>query len=97
MKRQASFVCPGTVPNATLGWELCKAFGGYTVTAGQGAWISPSGDFIKEQVQVYTVAMEPTWKNNRRLSLMVRLWLQRLNQHSGYIQYADGRVEIFEL
>jgi hypothetical protein len=53
--------------NAHLRSTLVSLWGGYTKTQGSGAWYAPTGDTVIDQINIYTVAMEDSWQNNRTL------------------------------
>jgi len=36
--------------------DLLKAFGGYTVTVGKGVWLDDTGEPVRDEVKIYTVA-----------------------------------------
>jgi len=69
---------------------LVEIFGGYTMTLGVGAWLSPEGKVIREQVRIYDVAISE--KNNDFLVLLAKRLCVSANQHAVYFRNTDGVV-----
>lgn len=77
--------------------DLCHHFGGCTKTIGSGCWVDPKGKMIAETVLIYDVAMDDTAANVDHLCRIAEHYGRKLEQHSIYVRYPDGRVFITEL
>jgi len=77
---------------------LADTFGGCTVREAEGAWINPdTGDVQQEPVWEFTVACHDTVTVRSLLhSIAVEIGLQA-DQHSMYLRYPSGNVEIIEI
>lgn len=102
IKREARIVMPtgdmhGDMPavHGILRRALAAAFGGFTQTAGEGGWVSPSGELVYETVFVYDVAILPS--QNAELARIAVDAGRRLGQHSVYVRYSHGVVDIIDV
>lgn len=74
---------------------LNDAFGGVTVTKGDGAWRGPSGKLYKEPVLLFLVACSPLEEDSyKELRAVVAYVLRNGKQKAVYVQFPDGSVEI---
>lgn len=77
--------------------ELVKGFGGLTKVVAQGSWVGPDCKVVTETVLIYDVAMTDTDTNVDHLCRIAEHYGRKLEQHSIYVRYPDGRVFITEL
>jgi hypothetical protein len=75
---------------------LAKSFGGVTVNSAKGSWVNPRGELVTEPVWQMTVAYDPTPANDAKLASVARYVGHEGKQHSVYLRYADGAVQIME-
>ncbi len=75
--------------------DLCAAFGGYTVTEAQGAWMD-KGKLYAEPVMVYQVAYEPNSTAVSQLKAEARHIGAMAKQIAIFI-VIDGEAEILEI
>lgn len=77
---------------------LSDNFGGCTVREAEGAWVNPDTDDVQEEpVWELTVACSDTDSVRSLLrSIAVEIGVQA-DQHSMYIRYPSGDVEIVEI
>jgi hypothetical protein len=99
--REAKIILPivsgGETAHTSLKVRLCDAFGGVTVTAGEGSWRSPSGAIINEPVRIYSVAAEGRETQCATLDSLAQQAGMDLFQETIYIRQFDGQVTIFDL
>lgn len=75
--------------------DLCAAFGGYTVTEAQGAWMD-KGKLYAEPVMVYQVAYDPRIIPVDLLREMAQFTGKAAKQIAIFI-VIDGEAEILEI
>jgi hypothetical protein len=80
----------------TFQHELATIFGGYTVTKGEGGWVSPRGDHVRDLVRVYTVAMADSEANADVLEEIALRYGRQLGQEAVYIRFPNGNVDIID-
>jgi len=104
IKREARIVMPVLEePNSgksflvhrSLRTKLCGVFGGCTVTSAAGSWVGPDGDAVEEDVLVYDVAILPS--QNAELARIAVEVGRQLKQHSVYVRYSHGAVDIIDV
>ena len=64
--------------------DIVKAFGGFTMTPGFGAW-NHKGELTEEPVQVYTAGYERTTANLKKLNFIRERIFSELDQETVYI------------
>lgn len=74
---------------------LCQAFGGYTVTEGQGAWMD-NGKLYAEPVMVYQAAYDPHTIPADLLREMAQFTGKDAKQIAMFI-VIDGEAEIIDI
>jgi len=70
---------------------LVEAFGGYTKTEGEGAWVS-NGAIISEPVDVYTVACTDSPVSVNTLRALAKDACAALEQECVYLKLPNGTV-----
>lgn len=104
MKREAMLICPkmdnaGNSLEAVrkhLVKELCKAFGGATVSEAQGAWVDPnSGELYDEPVwQIVSAVDVDDLIAEMKLRSLAHWLCDAAQQLAVYLRQASGEVEI---
>jgi hypothetical protein len=102
MKTEAKLIIPNTAKSpgdaARALQVTCRdcaaAFGGYTVTQGDGGWMDPAGVLITEPVSILTVACENTIAAMDILDTIADNVGHWARQDCIYIVYPNGRVYI---
>jgi predicted cupin superfamily sugar epimerase len=84
--------------HAALQADIVDAFGGFTLTHGQGGWRDDvTGKVFCEPVAIYQIAMDATPDNARRLRSLA-IWHGRVaDQLAVYLVHADGVAEFVNL
>lgn len=73
---------------------LVRAFGGFTMTEGLGAWRDEAtAKVYKEEVCVYSVAMEDTDENKREFKAIAAMIAADASQVCVFVVYASGDVD----
>jgi hypothetical protein len=73
--------------------RLAHAFGGFTATAGRGAWINAEGRLFAEPVTVYDVAIDEEDDDEAEKLLRIAQWLKaEARQEAVYVRLPSGRV-----
>lgn len=79
--------------HSMLRLDLCKAFGGCTVTDSHGAWIdSATGKLYDEPGKLYAVAAEWDSEKESELLLIAARYGAIAEQIAVMVEMADGRV-----
>lgn len=84
--------CPAVLSTAIH--EIITAFNGCTVVdTGVGYWKDDKGVLVQDQVNIVTIAMEPTDDNDAILKGIAERVAVAADQQSVYVIYADGVVD----
>lgn len=78
--------------NRELRRELAQRFGGYTMTTGQGGWVSPTGELVEEPVAIYDVAIRDGAVERDDLWQLAHVYRGKAKQEAVYLRFPDGRV-----
>jgi len=103
IKREARIVMPMDGPTMSdrvaahgkIRKRMAETFGGYTQTEGSGGWVAPDGKLVKEVVAIYDVAILPS--QNAELARIAVEAGRQLKQHSVYVRYSHGAVDIIDV
>lgn len=80
--------------HSMLRLDLCKAFGGVTVSTAQGSWIdSATGREYHEPVNLYKIAAEWNADQVAALRTLAARYGALAEQLAVMVELADGRVE----
>jgi predicted cupin superfamily sugar epimerase len=84
--------------HAALQADIVDTFGGFTLTHGHGGWRDDAtGKVFCEPVAVYSIAMNATPNNARRLRSLA-IWHGRIaDQLAVYLVHANGEAECVNL
>jgi hypothetical protein len=95
-RREACIIAPyldHAYPSIDLACRLAAAFGGFTRTDGNGAWINPeTKQMISEDVAIYTIAMLDTAFNRDKLIDIAAIYKSEAKQAVVYVRLANGNV-----
>ena len=80
--------------HASLEAMLVKQWGGCTRTLGLGLWNTDMDKLYREEVYIYTIAMEVTPKNRGSLQAIADAIGIAARQDAMYVCHADGEVVI---
>lgn len=76
---------------------LTDKFGGYTVSSGRGAWRAPNKIVVRDDVEIYDVAVpgerDASWDH---LAVAAQTAGWRCGQQCVYLRYPDGSVEFVD-
>lgn len=82
--------------------ELCRRFGGATITASAGIWADNNGRVYREPGRCYDVAMADD--GSPQANVLAKLFAgiaaaygRRAGQLAVYLRHASGQVEILDL
>lgn len=73
---------------------LIGNFGGYTKSEGKGAWRSPSGEVLNENVYILDIAYDQNTGNDMVLHTVAQTFLQEAHQIEVYLRYGNGWVQM---
>jgi hypothetical protein len=79
----------------TLARNLCVIYGGFTVTAGRGAWVD-NGRLYHEDVKVYQVAYDPAQIGAQRMRDTAQ-YIGRMAKQIAMFIVIDGEAEILTI
>lgn len=79
--------------------QLAAAFGGYTVSTGNGGWIDNDGNLIRDAVRVYDVAINTREIEGADAALCnIAVTAGRaLNQQCVYVRMTNGQVILIDI
>lgn len=77
--------------------ECVEAFGGLTITKGEGFWKDSDGAVVREPVEVYTVAADGGYEYDHALHRIAYTAAQALEQKAVYVRGFDGNVRIWTI
>lgn len=83
--------------HAALAKDICRTFGGATISEARGMWIDPTGRLFDEPVRQYAVACEDNAASVAALRGMADGIGRVARQQSMYLRLPSGDVEIREI
>lgn len=76
--------------------EICKTFGGCTVTEGTGLWINPNGKLYKEKVKQYDIGMADLNDGMAKLRLIARELAEKAKQECIFVRDGNNSIEFID-
>ena len=96
--REAKIIAPAEYNHRPLCNALVDAFGGVTVTLGNGEWRDSDMKIERERVRIIYVAAEPTTYNNARIrDIALKFVGQGMQQQAVYIVGLSGKAVLYEV
>ena len=95
--REGRLVLPALYPFVTTAINrVVDAFGGATVTYGDGYWKPNGCSVVLDPVRIVDVAYQPSDENDAKLFDIAAEFLIAAEQKSVYVRYASGHVQFVE-
>lgn len=103
--REAKLIVPKKWTDEYGEWEtdlgpilekLTLAYGGVTVTAGQGIWKAPDGSIVNEPVHILTVAIPVRLGRTEALWGAARYVGEAFKQEEVYLRTPNGEVHLLK-
>lgn len=96
--REAKIILPSRADYAEahqkLRAKLLDHFGGFSTTAGHGAWRDPAGKVHYDEMIAYTIAFHANAASNELIARLARALLQATPEQAIYTVDFDGAVAI---